>query len=1053
MNTLSRLAKTAFAIIVSLIVVANVVVVDGHSSAAATTMVNDTDPSFAYSSSGWSYSSGRTGAGDYQDDLHYTQTNGASVTMTFTGVGARVIGPPSGTVIDVMIDGVPAEPVSIPDGPYVAQGIILSVTGLATGEHTITVTKSGGDYLQIDALEVITEEDGPMALQAHGADNPLSVLPAAAGERSSGLSVRWPDVDPKHFFVEGFQTGRAVSWAISTVDPGAFEPVVLLQGAPGQQWRLSAASGAQIDFTTSSSAWERIELDPLTLAATDTITLSSMSGSSGAVKSLELLPEASAQAISADEAQFQGAASATRDQFSQAGWGLFFQYGPWSYPPSGNQKLNIDDLTDQFDVEYFADWVEGLGADYVVWSATWWTFEVQAPNAALDDIVSNSNRTAERDLLQELAEEFSSRDMMFFLYYHTGQDSHLGYDSTDFWQAQDFPDSFSPTGLGDRATFFDNWKRIVSEIGTDLGTDLDGWFFDDGVVYYPADFADLGDAARAGNPARLLSYNSWIMPSFTDYQDVNFAEDCEAREGADGVGGDGTYDFGPFAGLLEHCMIRTENDWGISQPNQSIQARYSAEQLANVVRSNSARNVPTTLGAMMWSPVPGDPASQPTISPGTIDLYEQMTTLLLMKQTTFNDTDPRVVYSPSEWTYQSGRSGSGDFLEDIHYTQTNGATATITFVGTGLRVLGPPAGTVASVTVDGEPAGSITIPDGAYVPQGEIYSVAGLDYAEHTVVLTKTGGQYLQFDAFEVIGESIAPEVEILADGGSSAGWFTAAPSVTISATDTGSGVETIEYRIGTEAWQPYTGPIVVGEGETLVGARAVDREGNESEIVSATISVDLTAPVVSGQLTAGRNAVLSATDGGSGVDRVEYSIDNASWTEYSGPVAVSHATSLTYRAIDIAGNVSSTESLDLTVAEDLDPTVTVSSQTVLQGGGFEVEVFGLLPGQQIEATVYSEPYVVQGIPPADSAGRTLFTVRIPASFASGPHRLVISGTGFSPVTIPITVQASGLAFTGSMLPVGLVGAGVIMLALGLTAVFVTSRRRASRSPEQVSAI
>jgi hypothetical protein len=57
-----------------------------------------------------------------------------------------------------------------------------------------------------------------------------------------------------------------------------------------------------------------------------------------------------------------------------------------------------------------------------------------------------------------------------------------------------------------------------------------------------------------------------------------------------------------------------------------------------------------------------------------------------------------------------------------------------------------------------------------------------------------------------------------------------AARTVTVRAADSDVGVDRIETRLGTADWQPYTAPVVVGDAETAVQFRAVDRLGNVEE-------------------------------------------------------------------------------------------------------------------------------------------------------------------------------------------------------------------------------
>ncbi|MDR5698658.1 choice-of-anchor I family protein [Agromyces aerolatus] len=130
---------------------------------------------------------------------------------------------------------------------------------------------------------------------------------------------------------------------------------------------------------------------------------------------------------------------------------------------------------------------------------------------------------------------------------------------------------------------------------------------------------------------------------------------------------------------------------------------------------------------------------------------------------------------------------------------------------------------------------------------------------------------------------------------------------------------------------------------------------------------------------------------------------------------------------------------------------VSLSSSTVRQGGSFEVSVTGLEPGQQISATLFSEPLVIEGIPVASAEGATSFTVRVPADFVVGAHTLIVESAGHEPIAAAVTVTAaaggggagggagSGLASTGADVLPGLVLAALLAAA---GALFVIRRRR-----------
>lgn len=122
--------------------------------------------------------------------------------------------------------------------------------------------------------------------------------------------------------------------------------------------------------------------------------------------------------------------------------------------------------------------------------------------------------------------------------------------------------------------------------------------------------------------------------------------------------------------------------------------------------------------------------------------------------------------------------------------------------------------------------------------------------------------------------------------------------------------------------------------------------------------------------------------------------------------------------------------------------TIDVGQARVEAGGTLPVTVTGLTPGQQIQATVHSDPLVVPGIPRASSSGTVSFPVQIPAGFALGEHTLEITTAGEAPIRVPITVVAAGqLAVTGGQLPVT-----ILLIALGALAAGVALRVRHRRA-------
>ncbi|MER7478008.1 family 16 glycoside hydrolase [Streptomyces sp. NPDC126510] len=221
------------------------------------------------------------------------------------------------------------------------------------------------------------------------------------------------------------------------------------------------------------------------------------------------------------------------------------------------------------------------------------------------------------------------------------------------------------------------------------------------------------------------------------------------------------------------------------------------------------------------------------------------------------------------------------------------------------------------------------------------------------VVVDQVGSHRIRYRAFDKAGnvsaeksaaftvvapqsdDTTAPETSATVSGERNAdGAYIDMATVTVSASDTGSGVNTIEYAVGSGAWQPYTGPVMVHQvGEHTVRYRATDKAGNVAAEKSVRFAVvaapaqDTTPPVTGVAVEGTRNSsgayvnharvTVTATDEhGSGVGKIEYSLDGGPYLAYSAPVVVDRAGAHTvaYRATDKAGNTAAARTVTFTV-------------------------------------------------------------------------------------------------------------------------------------------
>jgi len=169
--------------------------------------------------------------------------------------------------------------------------------------------------------------------------------------------------------------------------------------------------------------------------------------------------------------------------------------------------------------------------------------------------------------------------------------------------------------------------------------------------------------------------------------------------------------------------------------------------------------------------------------------------------------------------------------------------------------------------------------------------------------------------------------------------------TVKLTATDAGSGVDKVEYKVDEGAWTAYTAPVAVtAPGMHMVSYRASDKAGNVSPEGMAhftIVSGDTTAPTVASEVTGTKDTAgnyvgkatvtLTATDAGSGVGKVEYKLDGGPWLTYSAPLALTvvGAHTVNYKATDKAGNVSAEGTATFTIVEGDDSTAPVVSVVV----------------------------------------------------------------------------------------------------------------------------
>jgi len=164
-----------------------------------------------------------------------------------------------------------------------------------------------------------------------------------------------------------------------------------------------------------------------------------------------------------------------------------------------------------------------------------------------------------------------------------------------------------------------------------------------------------------------------------------------------------------------------------------------------------------------------------------------------------------------------------------------------------------------------------------------------------------------------------APSISAATTGEKENGWFTSPTTVSLTASDDFSGLDSIMYKIDNSGWKIYTDSFTVDDGRHHIWAVASDNAGNivEEKLI---VNVDSSPPMAdcsyngegsNNKFFRSVNVCVYGVDKGSGVDSVFYRLEGADFKEYTKPIEVNTIGEHTieFYAVDILGNKGKTES------------------------------------------------------------------------------------------------------------------------------------------------
>jgi len=198
------------------------------------------------------------------------------------------------------------------------------------------------------------------------------------------------------------------------------------------------------------------------------------------------------------------------------------------------------------------------------------------------------------------------------------------------------------------------------------------------------------------------------------------------------------------------------------------------------------------------------------------------------------------------------------------------------------------------------------------------YSIDGSEYREGTSFTVGGDGTHqIKYYSVDQAGNKEAEHtVEVKVDGtapvttaNAPSTWSKEDVNVTLTATDTHSGVAKTYYSIDGSEYREGTSFTVSGEGTHQIKYYSVDQAGNKEAEHAVEVKVDGTAPVTAANAPStwskeDVNVTLTATDTQSGVARTYYSIDGSPYVEGSSfTIREEGIHNVTFYSIDAAGN------------------------------------------------------------------------------------------------------------------------------------------------------
>jgi PKD repeat protein len=246
--------------------------------------------------------------------------------------------------------------------------------------------------------------------------------------------------------------------------------------------------------------------------------------------------------------------------------------------------------------------------------------------------------------------------------------------------------------------------------------------------------------------------------------------------------------------------------------------------------------------------------------------------------------------------------------------------------------------------------------------------------------------------------------------------WITSSTSISLSATDSGAGLNKTFYYIDNLPAIEYTAPFTISSGMHTIYYYSIDKLGNIETAKSTVVYVDNMAPITNYSLigTLGdagwykSNVIvnLTSSDDGSGVNKTYYKIGAGNWSEYTTPFTISEEgqTTIYYYSIDKLGNVEANKSITIKIDKTA-PTAIHSIVGTLVEGKYTTDVTISFTASDATSGVKEIRYKVDGTNYVISGSPGSHTVSSEGTHTVEYYAVDNAGNACSTATFSFTIQ------------------------------------------------